>query len=205
MSKLEFINNHMKNTKLKKEKLLMICNCFVEDLTAIETAHKVCLSRQTINSYYKIIRTYLIDEQNMQDNLYLSNSTNENSLTLKYFIFNSNIIFFIQNDSNAYFINKENKNINELKNFIDTELEPLLLNHKRANCARVLFNKNNKSYYISGFLKTKNEVEDFIINRLKKFRGINKNNYNIHIQESFIRFNNSKETLTNQLSNFFNL
>ncbi|WP_320036084.1 hypothetical protein [Halarcobacter sp.] len=205
MSKLEFINNHMKNTKLKKEKLLMICNCFAEDLTAIETAKKVGLSRQTINSYYKIIRTYLIDQQNMSDSLYLSSCLNEDSLTIKYFIYNSNPIFYIQDGSRIYFINEENKILNKLNQFINNTLKDLLINHKRANCARVLLNANNNEYYVSSFLKSSNEVETFIINRLKKFRGINKTNYTTHIKESFIRHNYTQESFVNQLSNFFKL
>lgn len=205
MSKLEFINNHIKNTKLEKEKLELICNCFINDLTASQTANKVGLSRQTINSYYKIIRTYLIDQQNMSDSLYLSTCLNNDSLTIKYFIYNSKPIFFIENDSTIYFINEENKILNKLNQFIENNLKDSLINHKRANCARILLNANNNEYYVSSFLKTSNCVETFITDRLKKFRGINKTNYTTHIKESFIRYNHTEKSFITQLSDFFSI
>jgi len=67
MSKLEFLNSHIKNAKINTKKLKNILLCFTEDLTASQTAERVDLSRQTINNYYKIIRTYLIARQNITD------------------------------------------------------------------------------------------------------------------------------------------
>ncbi|RXK06322.1 hypothetical protein CRV07_06385 [Halarcobacter ebronensis] len=203
MSKLEFINSPIRNAKLEKDKLEMICSCFVEDFTASQTAKKINISRQTINSYYKILRTYLIDQQKMLDNIFLSTISNKSTLTIKYFIYNSNVIFYVQDNDNTYFLS--NENTNKLDIFINSSLKDSLLKHKRANCARVLYNTNTKEYYVSGFLKSSHDVDNFITNRLKKFRGINKENYVVHISESFIRYNNTNSSLKKQLLDFLNI
>ncbi|WP_044416282.1 hypothetical protein [Halarcobacter anaerophilus] len=90
MSKLEFLNSHIKNAKINTKKLKNILLCFTEDLTASQTAERVDLSRQTINNYYKIIRTYLIARQNITDSILLQKDSflQKKSINLNYLKFN---------------------------------------------------------------------------------------------------------------------
>ncbi|QDF28010.1 hypothetical protein [Halarcobacter anaerophilus] len=207
MSKLEFLNSHIKNAKINTQKLKNILLCFTEDLTASQTAERVDLSRQTINNYYKIIRTYLIARQNITDSILLQKDSflQKKSINLNYLKFNKKIIYYIEYNNRIFLLEKENKNLTNIYPYISNELKFSLLKHKRASSAKLLYNTYEKKYFIANFLKDSNSFDIFLNERLKKFRGINKNNYKTHIQESFIRFNNDKTFLFNSLEKFFNL
>lgn len=189
MSSVDILKYKIKNAKLNTNKIEKICICFVQDLTASQTAQKLNISRQTINSYYKKMRFHLISNE--------QKAISKKSCLLKYIHFNNEIVFFIENEKEAILINHNNT-------LIDTKIKEQLLKHKKANSAKLLYSKREKKFLLIGFLKTQNCLEEFINKRLKKFRGINKNNFQIHIKESIIRYNEEKNYIFKQLISLFN-
>lgn len=187
MSRVETIK--IKNAKIKSQTLNKICKCFSKDLTAIQTANYTGYSRQTINHYYKIFRNRII-ERNVISEFKLANKLlNNNTIEIKYFnIYNHNI-FYIENHLGVFVLNNQSNLPKQLAVFMQKNIETSLINHKRANCVRILFNQEKISYVVSGYFKSENNFELFLQNRLKKFRGINKNNFHTHLNESIFRYN----------------
>lgn|GEM_PF-953790 len=204
MSKLEFFNKLIKNTKLDTATLELLCKCFIDDLTASQTAEKLNISRQTVNNYYKSLRLYLINEYNMVNNILLNiDKLHRDCINIKYISFAQETIYYIDLEDKLFLIENGNEQLKELSKFIDLNLGKTLKNHKRANCARVIYNFYDKQYFTTSYLKSKNELDEYINKRLKKFRGINKDNLMLHIKESIIRFNFDKKYLQNSLFSLF--
>lgn len=202
MSKIELTNYKYQNPRIDKVKFKNISICFIKDFTASQTATSLKFSRQTINSYYKLIRTYLLQYQNITTKLEVNNIlSKKETLYLKYIKINQEILYYIEHENKIYLLDNENPLFEELSNFIKKDLKDRLRNHKKANCAKILKNSYSNEYFVSSFLRTSTEFNCFTTNRLKKFRGINKNNYILHIKESIIRFNSKKETLLQSLIN----
>jgi len=199
MSKLELINKYLKNAKITHNQLKLICYCFANDLTASKTAEKTDLSRQTINNHFKMLREFLIDSYQKQ---YQIDKFNQNSFLLKYINLNSQTIYYIENNDIQIILDYTDKE-EEIISFINQTIKNKLINHKKANTARVLYHAPQKEYFVSTFLNSENTLESYIANRLKKFRGLNKNNNLMHIQESIIRYNSSEEFLYNSLITIF--
>ncbi len=88
MSNIDLIKYKIKNSKLTSSKLEKLSLCFTQDLTASQTAKKLDISRQTVNSYYKKIRFHLISNE--------KKITCKNSCLLKYINFNNEIMFFLK-------------------------------------------------------------------------------------------------------------
>lgn len=205
MSKLELTNySFTKNSKISRLKLKKLCHFFLEDMTASQTAKELDISRQTINNYYKVIRqTLLKNYEIINDDYFNSINIEKKSITLKYFTIYKEVVYFIEENNKSFIINKNNKRFSKLFKFIESDLKDSLLNHKRANSAKIIYNKRTDRYFVASFFKSSNLIEHYIINRLKKFRGINKNNISIHIEESFLRFNYEQKILLNSLFYFF--
>jgi len=53
----------MKTNTLSKRKIRRIINCFASGLTAIDTAHKLKLHRNTVNKYYRLMRDAIVNNQ----------------------------------------------------------------------------------------------------------------------------------------------
>jgi hypothetical protein len=200
MSKSELIKKYLKNAKINTKQLSTILHCFAYDLTASNAAKELGLSRQTINSYYKIIREFLIKSH---ENVNLNNKFNKNSFLLKYINLKSQIIFYIQDDDSQYILDETNISDDILNYIMNQDIKNSLINHKKTNTARILYHTPQKEYFISTYQHSKNPLEEFIVQRLKKFRGINKKNNMLHIKESIIRYNTSEEFLFHSLSRFF--
>jgi len=200
MSKIEYITNYLKNAKITSYQLKKICYCFAYDFTASSTSKEIGISRQTINSYYKMIREFLIDTQESYKS---EDSFNKSCFYLHYIRLNTQIIYYIQNNETQYVLNDTNKQLLEIENFITTPIKKYLMEHKKANTARIMFHAPQNEYFISTYLTTSNDFETYLNTRLKKFRGLNKNNNILHIKESIIRYNTSKEFLYNTLSSIF--
>jgi len=198
MSKLEHINRYIKNAKLDKQQLKKICYYFAHDFTASATAQELGLSRQTINSYYKMMREILLSNQNEIDYSVLIQNLTENFFLIKYINLNSNIIYYIEYN-NLYFIIDDN-NLTKISTFINKKIQNKLNSNSKINTARVLYHEEQKEYFISTYLHTLNPLEEYITQRLKKFRGINKNNSMQHLQESLIRYNYNEKFLYTSLS-----
>ena len=80
-----------------------------------------------------------------------------------------------------------------------------IIKNKKINKVKLIYNHHRKDFLTLGFFSSSKEIEIFVNNRLKRFRGINKENLNIHLKESFFRFNNQKEFIYNKLIQIFNL
>ncbi len=184
-------NNYLvKSRKLNSSILENICKCFSEDLTASEASTKIDISRVTINKYYKILRDYI--------NLYYYRTLDNSPkyCYLKYFDFNKNMIFYIE-------YNCEIILLNDFKYSIQDEIKKSLLNNRKINCAKLLLNENRNSYLLLGYMNKKNSLNTYVSERLKKFRGINKNNIDTHIKESIFRFNNKNTPIFSNLTTLF--
>jgi len=197
MSKLELINKYLKNAKINTKQLKKICYCFAHDFTASNTAKELGLSRQTINSYYKMIREFLIEEQ---DKIQLNDSFDKNCFSLKYINVNTQVIYYIQYNDTQYILDDKNKKLQKILNFVRSNVKDTLISHRKANTARILYHSPQDEYFVSTFLHSHNKLEEFINTRLKKFRGLNKNNNILHIKESIIRYNNNEDFLFNSLT-----
>ena len=191
MENYDIDNNYcLRNKKIDNSTIENICRCFSEDLTASEASMKVNISRVTINKYYKQLRTYITNTKKISDN------QKPKYCYIKYFTLNKNFVFYIEYDNKTILLNDCNFPIEE-------EVKNSLTRNRKINCAKLLLNKNNNKYIILGYMNTKNTLNEFINNRLKKFRGINKTNIEIHIKESIFRFYNSNTTALSNLNTLF--
>ncbi len=102
MSRLENTNIITNKIKIETSTLKKICYFFSKDFTASQTANKLNISRQTINSYYKIFREILFNSH-----IY----SKENEIDL-------NITYMKIYEKNIYFLQEENK-IVSLKSVLD--------------------------------------------------------------------------------------
>lgn len=183
-------NYYMRNKKIDNSTIINICKCFGEDLTASEASMRVNISRVTINKYYKQLRTYITNTQE------ISNKQKPKHCYIKYFTLNKNFVFYIEYENKTILLKDCNFPIEE-------EVKNSLIRNKKINCAKLLLNKNNNKYIVLGYMNTKNTLNEFINTRLKKFRGINKTNIETHIKESIFRFNNSNSSVFTNLTTVF--
>lgn len=206
MSKLELTTKHIKNAKIKKDLLKKICFYYSRDLTASLTAKKLELSRQTINHYYKIIRETIIFEQDKRILYDFKNNFFDNCLDIKYIKINQMKLFYLDYENKIYFLDQDSFTPLNMNKYFKVNIKESLANHKKASLMRVILNKNKNEFIVSGyFLSNNSEVEDFLKNHLKKFRGLNKDNISTHIQESQFRFNYKESSIFNTLINIFDL
>ncbi len=183
--------NKLNNRKIEISKIENICRYFISDCTASEVAKKLDISRQTINKYYKDIRVLLLNKYPLDTKL------DKDCFTLKYIYLNEEVFYYIQYNNKYYFLDSKDLYYKNLFNFIKQNIENTLINHKKANSVKLLYNKRKNDFLVIGYYKSSNNFETFLNQRLKKFRGINKNSYESHIKESFIRFNNDENFLFN--------
>jgi hypothetical protein len=202
------IFNHLKHAKIQHPVLLKICFCFAKDFTAIQTAKEVNLSRQTVNNYYKILRNLLLKKQDdlihIKKNTYVKGDT----FFIKCIKHACHTHYFIESDNKALFIDEYNDILPNLKTFIKEHIHVPLQNNKRVNTAKILFNKTQNRYILLNLSHKHENVQHFIQDRLKKFRGVNKHNLSLHIKESQYRYNYPQEqlhkTLVSMLGNTIN-
>lgn len=192
MSNLKTINLINKRTKIEGKKIRDIFSYFSEDCTATQTAKKLNISRQTVNSYYKIFRELLFNQ------LFF---IKKNNLNISYLRVNQKIYYYLEDI--FIYIEKNDPQFEEINDLLKNDIENIFLKNKKINAVKLLYNNNQKKFIILGFYKTSKNLEDFINIRLKKFRGINKENISIHIKESLFRFNNTPEIILKQLNDRF--
>jgi len=189
MSKLENMKIHIKNAKVKSQYIDKICYYFSKDYTAIQTSKELEFSRQTINHYYKLIRSKIIEKNILFDYKLIVYTLEQNCIEIKHLNIYNHDIFYVENKLGIFILNNQSALPYNLSVFFKEKVENTLTNHKKANSARVLYNKENNSYVVSGFFKSDNKFEVFLQKRLRKFRGINKNNFYTHLNESLFRYN----------------
>jgi hypothetical protein len=196
MSKLNINNLTNSKTKIEFEKLKKICFLFSKDLTATQTANNLNISRQTINSYYKIFRELLFNQLIIIDK-------NQADLTISYIKINQDYFYYLEN--NLVLIENNNSFFHEIEYFIKNYLHTTFLRNKKLTKVKILQNSHKKDFLILGFYSSSQEIDEFVNFRLKKFRGINKKNIQLHIKESLFRFHNSQSEIYNNLIRIFNL
>lgn len=199
------IFKYLKNAKIQNKTLDKISYFFSKDYTASQTAIELNLSRQTINNYYKIIRILLLNKQEELLVYFKNNNLCENSFNIKYIKTNKNIKYYIECNEKIFFLDLNNESLSHIKNFIEEELQDTFNNNQKTKSAKVLFNKKTKSFLLTKFLRSVNPLEDFIDQRLKKFRGLNKENLEIQLKESQYRFNHSQNDLYTTVLSLLNL
>jgi len=198
MSKNEKITIKLKYSKIKNfEK---ICFYFSNDYTAKETADKTNISRQTINNYYQILRDKTNEEFLNFDDEILEKLLKSENLYIRYLNIYQTNIFYLQYKDFVLILDESMLSKSKLKNFIRTKIQEPLSKHKRANCARILLSQDKQSFFLSVLLKKEDRLfEDFLLARLKKFRGINKEKLFDYIKESQIRYNSSSNIIYQKL------
>ncbi|RXJ99209.1 hypothetical protein CRU98_07560 [Arcobacter sp. CECT 8986] len=190
------ILKNLNSKKIELTKIEDIYKYFIQDFTASDTAKEVNLSRQTINKYYKDFRNLLLSKT---QNRFDITNTSQECIILYSYSFNKIDFYYIEHKNKYYYLDKEDIKNKELFNLIEDKIKEKLNNHKKANAVKILYNKNKNSYFILGYLNSSKNINDYISKRLKKFRGINKNNYKMYLEESFIRYNTNKAHLLNIL------
>lgn len=198
MSRLENTNIITNKIKIETSAIRKICYFFSKDFTASQTATKLDISRQTINGYYKIFREALFDS-------YIYSQKNEIDLNITYMKIYEKNIYFLEEKNKTFLLDEESFIFLNINNFIKDKLEQTLENNKKNNSARIIYNEHTKNFTILGYYNSSNDLEEFIINRLKKFRGIKKENLQNHIKESFFRFNHSIDEINQKISTHFSI
>ena len=198
MSRLENTNIITNKIKIETSAIRKICYFFSKDFTASQTAAKLNISRQTINAYYKIFREALFDS-------YIYSQTNGIDLNITYMKIYEKNIYFLEEKNKTFLLDEESFIFLNINNFIKDKLEQTLENNKKINSVRIIYNEHTKNFTILGYYNSSNDLEEFINNRLKKFRGIKKENLNNHIQESFFRFNHSSDEINKKILTYFSI
>ena len=196
MSKLDIKNLTNTKTKLEFEKLKEICFLFSKNLTATQTANNLNISRQTINSYYKIFRELLFNQLVLIDK-------NQINLTISYIKIHQDYFYYLENSLTL--IENNNSFFHEIEYFIKNHLHNTFLRNKKLTKVKILQNTHKKDFLVLGFYSSSQEINKFVNSRLKKFRGINKENIQLHIKESLFRFHNSQSEIYDNLIKIFNL
>ncbi|ADG92222.1 conserved hypothetical protein [Arcobacter nitrofigilis DSM 7299] len=199
------ILNYLKNAKIEANVLKKICKYFTEDYTAIQTAQNLNLSRQTINNYYKIIRNLLLSKED--EMLYMIKNTHfsNNTLLIKYIKNGPYINYFIECQKKAFIFKNNENTFPNLQKFIDNTIHLPLQNNKKANAAKISFNKKENKFTLLYLTKSDDTIQGFIQNRLKKFRGLNKDSLYLHLKESQFRYNYSQDFLYETLLSLLHL
>ncbi len=198
MSRLENPNIISNKLKIETSSIRKICYFFSKDFTASQTAIKLNISRQTINNYYKIFREALFDS-------YIYLQTNEIDLNITYMKIYEKNIYFLEKNNKIFLLNEKSFISSTINNFIKDKLEQTLENNKKTNSVRIIYNEYTKNFTILGYYNSLNDLEEFINNRLRKFRGIKKENLSNHIQESFFRFNHSIDEINQKILTYFSI
>jgi len=202
MSRNENITIKLKYAKIKS--IEKICLFFSKDYTAIECAKELGISRQTVNQYYKILREKIDTEFISCDELVEDFLDYTNVFHIRYTKIYMKDVFYIENAGKVLLVDGTSTLCNNLKKFIWSNLEESLKKHKNANCARVLFNKKDSSFLVSGFLKKEDSFQEFLENRLKQFRGVKQEKLPFYIKESLVRYSFSHEVIYKKLLLSFN-
>lgn len=196
MSKRESKPIYIKNAKISIELFQQICHCFSLDYTASYTANKVGLSRQTINTYYKIFRNYLCSYYDLFE---------DSTCTIYGIKLHNQYCYSLKKEKNYFFLNQNNPSLNKVKIFLNQHPLEKFFEQKKSNALRIGFNKFKQEYFLFAYFNCDDGLNSYIQQRLKKFRGINKNTTELYFCESLYRFNNTQEDLYQHLVCSFTL
>lgn len=170
----------MKMNNLSKHRIKKIINCFAAELTAIDTAQKLKIHRNTVNKYYRFIREAIAQYQEVQ-----YQSSLPADATQKYFIAwhrNTGLTLTPDADSTNYALTVINSKV-----FVPAQKQGdananLLLESQAAENSSP---NQSIAHYFYNYAKTK----------LTKFYGIRPQYADLYIKELEFRFNNQDSNL----------
>ncbi len=163
----------LKGGHLSEKKCLEILQLFCEDLTATEIADASSVSRVTINNYFRLIRSLIVN-----------NCCPESKLQDPAFQGGNHYAFYLKNGK----VTSE---------WLDHNFVLIPGNVIDLMGAQAVANSNNWTlYWTQGDGKTLSSIQEdistfwmFTKARLQKFRGMSKNTTYLHIKESEFRYN----------------
>jgi len=180
-------NGYIKCTKCKRKYSLKkielekeIIRCFCENSNALETSKKLNLTYVTVSKKFKLYREVIIS--------YLDTKYNE-----------------IKNDPNEFdeYIYIKNSNIQNAQNFLTFNYSNYIYNLMLPTFKKFAYIEDEKhltkflQYYKIAKLESKNSLINnfwqFLEDFLKKYKGINTNNFILYLKEAEFKFNYEKK------------
>lgn len=166
----------MKINSLSKQRIKKIVNCFAAELTAIDTANKLKIHRNTVNKYYRIIREMIAhhEEENFKNYYADSNAAFYRLCWNK----NTGLNLLPDDDTLNYFLMAYQGKIHIAPEevVIENALNPEASNSEDARSAQFFYN----------YAKTK----------LIKFYGIRPQYAYLYLKELEFRFNNQDKNIS---------
>lgn len=170
----------MKLNSLSKHRIKKIINCFAAELTAIDTAQKLKIHRNTVNKYYRFIREAVAQYQEVQ--YLISSSTHAQDIYLLAWHRNTGLTLTPSNEATNYNLLVAEGKIYIRQQQADNPSPIVLAEHQVGNLTTT---PQNIAQYFYNYAKT----------RLTKFYGIRTQYADLYIKELAFRFNNQDSNL----------
>ena len=170
----------MKMNSLSKHRIKKIINCFAAVLTAIDTAQKLKIHRNTVNKYYRFIREAIAQYQEVQ---LQSNLTAD--ATERYFIAwhrNTGLTLVPETDTMNYSLVVINSKV-----YVPAQ--------KPGEANGSLLSENQATENISPNQSIAQYFYNYAKTKLTKFYGIRPQYADLYIKELEFRFNNQDSNL----------
>ena len=170
----------MKMNSLSKHRIKKIINCFAAELTAIDTAQKLKIHRNTVNKYYRFIREAIAQYQEVQ---LQSNLTAD--ATERYFIAwhrNTGLTLVPETDTMNYSLVVINSKV-----YVPAQ--------KQGEANGSLLSENQATENISPNQSIAQYFYNYAKTKLTKFYGIRPQYADLYIKELEFRFNNQDSNL----------
>ncbi len=170
----------MKMNSLSKHRIKKIINCFAAELTAIDTAQKLKIHRNTVNKYYRFIREAIAQYQEVQ---LQSNLTAD--ATERYFIAwhrNTGLTLVPETDTMNYSLVVLNSKV-----YVPAQ--------KQGETNGSLLSENQATENISPNQSIAQYFYNYAKTKLTKFYGIRPQYADLYIKELEFRFNNQDSNL----------
>jgi hypothetical protein len=170
----------MKMNSLSKHRIKKIINCFAAELTAIDTAQKLKIHRNTVNKYYRFIREAIAQYQEVQ---LQSNLTAD--ATERYFIAwhrNTGLTLVPETDTMNYSLVVINSKV-----YVPAQ--------KQGETNGSLLSENQATENISPNQSIAQYFYNYAKTKLTKFYGIRPQYADLYIKELEFRFNNQDSNL----------
>lgn len=170
----------MKMNSLSKHRIKKIINCFAAELTAIDTAQKLKIHRNTVNKYYRFIREAIAQYQEVQ---LQSNLTAD--ATERYFIAwhrNTGLTLVPETDTMNYSLVVINSKV-----YVPAQ--------KQGETNGNLLSENQVTENISPNQSIAQYFYNYAKTKLTKFYGIRPQYADLYIKELEFRFNNQDSNL----------
>lgn len=165
----------MKINSLSKQRIKKIVNCFAAELTAIDTANKLKIHRNTVNKYYRIIREMIAQhEEDTYKNYYASSG-----VTMYRLCWHKNTGLCLTPDAEAidYFVIAQHGKVHVAP---ENTVEPNALNPDGINAEDAVL-----VMFFYNYAKSK----------LIKFYGVRPQYTYLYLKELEFRFNNQDKNL----------